>query len=240
MNLKKKIVGFLSAPDWLDPAPEELRSLTRGRINVQQTIVGPANFDWDTKSIKEIAPHLTHSAMKLAAAGCNLIASPATPFGYIGHKDINQARLSIDHLQKIVGVKIISAITAIFEELEFWSPRKVALACTYYSDEWRDLWASFVNSSGYKVVTAENFVDQGIRAYAPQTIYPKPFEICESVKRISENNPFSDAIIITGSGARTVAIMKELRAISEKPIVSADAALLYAIGKALCVKIPIA
>ena len=126
-EFKKKIVGFLSAPDWLDPAPEELRSLTRGRINVQQTIVGPANFDWDTKSIKEIAPHLTHSAMKLASAGCNLIASPATPFGYIGHKDINQARLSIDHLQKIVGVKIISAITAIFDELEFWSPRSTCM-----------------------------------------------------------------------------------------------------------------
>ena len=239
MKKNKKLVGFLSAPGWLDPAPEDLRCFTDGRIAVQQTIVGPANFDWDTTSIAEIGPHLEHSAMQLAAAGCTLIASPATPFGYIGYLDINQARLSLDHLHANIDVKVISAITAIFDKLEFWKPRKVALACTYYSDEWRNLWATFVNASGYTVLGSETFVDQGIRSAEQKTTYPTSLEICEGVKRISENYPNSDAIVITGAGARTVMIAEDLNAICDKPIVAADTALLSAIGKELCIKIPI-
>ena len=36
VNMKNstKLVGFLSAPGWLDPAPEELRILTDGKISV--------------------------------------------------------------------------------------------------------------------------------------------------------------------------------------------------------------
>ena len=114
MKNSTKLVGFLSAPGWLDPAPEELRILTDGKISVQQTIVGPANFDWHTKSIAEIGPYLKHSAMQLAAAGCTLIASPATPFGYIGHRDINQARLSNHHLQENIGILIKKVLTIAF------------------------------------------------------------------------------------------------------------------------------
>jgi maleate cis-trans isomerase len=241
VNMKNstKLVGFLSAPGWLDPAPEELRILTDGKISVQQTIVGPANFDWHTKSIAEIGPYLKHSAMQLAAAGCTLIASPATPFGYIGHRDINQARLSNHHLQENIDAKVISAITAIFDKLEFWKPRKVALACTYYSDEWRNLWATFVNASGYTVLGSETLVDQGIHSMEQKITYPTSMEICESVKRISEKYPNSDAIVITGAGARTVAIADDLCAICDKPIIAADTALLSAIGKELCIKIPI-
>ena len=96
-----QLILVISAPSWLDPAPDELRELTNGKISIQQTFLDPPGFDYSVQSITEITPFLTNAALSLASAGCTLIASPATPFGYIGYNNITHARESLTKIEKI-------------------------------------------------------------------------------------------------------------------------------------------
>ena len=69
--------------------------------------------------------------------------------------------------------------------------------------------------------------------------YPNSDEICESIKIISINYPNIVALIISGSGARTMAITDELKKISNKLIIAADTALFSIIAKKLNINVPI-
>ena len=60
----------------------------------------------------------------------------------------------------------------------------------------------------------------------------------ESVKKISENYPNAEAIVISGSGARTLAITEHLKKISNRPVIAADTALFSIIAKQLDIKVP--
>ena len=240
MRNNNNAIGFISAPSWLDPAPDEFRMITQGKISIQQTFLDPPGFDYSIKSITEIEPHLINAALSLASAGCSLIASPATPFGYMGFDNITKARENLIKITKTSGVECISSISAIFDLLEIKKPKTLALACTYYPDDWKDLWTSFVRASGYDVIDSQSLVDQGIRKKTLDEIdYPNSDEICESIKIISKNHPNIDAIIISGSGARTMAITDKLKKISNKLIIAADTALFSMIAKKLNINVPI-
>ena len=126
-----------------------------------------------------------------------------------------------------------------FDILEAWLVKEVALACTYCPDDWRDLWASFVANSGLEVAAAASLVNRGIgRPYRSDDIEnPTPLEICDAVRKMTANCPEADVIVVTGSGARTVAITEELRAIaSTQPT---DTALFSVIAGRLGVDIPL-
>lgn len=235
MSSKKTAVGFISAPGWLDPAPDEFRELTRGTVAVQQTFLDLPNFDYQTESIAGCEPQLTHAALNLAGAGCSLIASPATPFGFVGHENISEARARLMRIEQACGVECLSSIAAIIEALEAWQIRKVALACTYYPDEWRDSWSAFVSNSGFEVLSAASLVDQEIVEpdQSGAVVYPTPEQICEAVSKMAADCPAADVIVVSGAGARTLAITEELRAISGKRIIAADTGLFRAICERL-------
>ena len=105
--MASKSVGFISVPAWFDPAPDEFRELTRGEIGVQQTFLGAPDFDYRVGSIAAAEPLLVEAAQQLAAAGCSIIANPATPLGYIGHRDIAGARASLAVIERACGVECV-------------------------------------------------------------------------------------------------------------------------------------
>ncbi len=64
-------------------------------------------------------------------------------------------------------------------------------------------------------------------------------EICGAVRKMTADFPEADVIVVTGSGARTVAITDELRAIAYSRVIAADAALFSVIAGKLGVAIPL-
>ena len=46
MRKNHNAIGFISAPSWLDPAPDEFRMITQGKISIQQTFLDPPGFDY--------------------------------------------------------------------------------------------------------------------------------------------------------------------------------------------------
>lgn len=242
MNTEKQAIGFVSAPDWLDPAPAEFMDLADGAVTVQQTFLGAPGFDYRTDSIAATEPDITLACRHLAAAGCTLIASPATPFGFIGHNDIGDARARMTRISSTCGAECISSVTAIFDVLDQWQIGKVALACTYYPDDWRDIWASFVSRSGIAVAAAASLVNLGIRPKPDPSefvVYPDASEISAAVEKMAADYPDADAIVVTGSGARTVALTGQLLSLAGKPVLAADTALFSVLAQKAGVPIPL-
>lgn len=234
------VVGFISAPDWLDPAPSEFCTLTHNVIPVQQTFLSQANFSYSIDAITRSEPHITLAACQLASAGCTVIASPATPFGFVGYSTITESRAQMFRVQDACGVECVSSITAMFDLLEHWQVNRVALACTYYPNEWRDLWSAFVTRSGLEVLACKSLIDQGIKdpVVSDPTEYPTSEDTIEAVFQIAEENPTADAIVVSGSGARTLAITEELRRVAGRRVLAADTALFQRLCKSLKLETP--
>ena len=90
-------------------------------------------------------------------------------------------------------------------------------------------------NTGFDVTIAQNFHDAGLVAVGtpPEALRnPSPELIEAAVVRIAADAPESDAIIVTGAGARTLAQINDLEARVGKPVLGADTALYGALSLA--------
>jgi maleate isomerase len=111
----------------------------------------------------------------------------------------------------------------------------VALACTYYDDEWKASWRGFIEACGFDVVYAATMANQGlVQTDDPfhdygWSIAPELTRAC--VVKSAEDAPDAEAIVVTGAGNRTVGVLPELEALTGKAIVAADTAPYWAAAR---------
>lgn len=223
------MVGFISPPDWFDPTPGEFRDLSQGAVIVQQTFLDLPDFDWQMESIARTEPQITKAARQLARAGCSILAIVGTPFGWAGLDNIDDARERMRRIEQACGVECISTGTAIIDALEHCQAHRIALACTYYADDWRDSWSRFVTRSGFDVLAAVTLSDQGLTpphgSDNEEYWAPTSEDILQSVERLTNEFAMTEAIVITGAGSRTLSITQDLLATSGKHVIASDTAL---------------
>lgn len=228
-------VGFVSPPDWFDPTPDEFRQICDHKIPVQQTILDLPDFDWRMESIAGTEPQQIDAAVKLAKAGCSAVAIVGTPFGWAGFADVEGARKRQRRIEAASGARCILAGIAIVEALREAGAKRVALACTYYSDTWRDRFSDYVGRSGFDVVAAQTLSDQGLMPHHEadnrEHWAPTPDQISASVERLGREYPEAEAFVITGAGARTQNLIAPLRAATGRFVIGSDTALYRAILK---------
>jgi maleate isomerase len=168
--------------------------------------------------------------------GCDLVANVGTPFAWAGLASVTEARARQERLAAAAGAAAVMTGVAIIEAFAALGARRVGLACTYYSDDWRDRWACLVAASGLDVVSAQNLSDQGLmpphdaadRAYWT----PTAEQICQSVRRLAEGAPEAEAIAVSGAGSRTLALIPALEGEIDRPVFGSDTALYWAAAKA--------
>jgi len=228
-------IGFVSPPDWFDPSPDEFRQICGQKIPVQQTILDLPDFDWRMESIARTEPQQIDAAIKLAKAGCSAVAIVGTPFGWAGFADVDGARQRQRRIERASGAHCILAGVAIVDALRAAGVERVALACTYYSDTWRDRFSDYVRRSGFDVVAAQTLSDQGLmpphEADSRDYWAPTPDQISASVERLGRECPHAEAFVITGAGARTHTLTAPLRAATGRFVIGSDTALYAAILK---------
>ena len=227
--MARRNIGFISPPGWFDPTPDEFRAICGGQFGVQQTILDLPEFDWQLTSIANTEPQIIRAACQLATANCSVIANVGTPFGWAGLQDIQSVRQRNQRISEISGSTFITVASALFDALEAWNVGKVALACTYYSDVWREQWAGFVAASGVEVLAAQSMTDQGImQPHGPNDTEhwaPGAAQIKRSIKILAEANPMAEAFIITSAGSRTYSIRDELQELTGTRVIAADTAI---------------
>lgn len=229
------VVGFISPPGWYDPSPEEFAAACEGRIGTQQGLLAAPNFDYELTSVAGSEPEMMIAARGLGAAGCDVVAKVGTPFGWAGLDSEEDARARCAKLAGSAGVPAVMAGLAIVDALRALGVGKVALAPTYYSEEWRDAWRGFVTACGLHVVLCETLSDQGLSPDAGPAgelgwVIGRD-EISAAVGALAQNPRGAEAIVVTGAGCRTNLMIAHLEQIAQMPVIGSDTALFWAAAK---------
>lgn len=229
-------VGFISPPNWFDPSPQEFAALCVEPIGFQQFPLPLFRFDFTLGSIAQTQPEQMLAARTLGACGCDAIALTGTPFGWAGLSGEEEAREGAAQLAKAAGVPVQIVGTAIIDALRAMGSRKVALATTYYDDEWKAAWKAFVSGCGFTVVLSDNLADQGISRSesigSKQTDTIDQATVCASVEAVGRDPRGAEAIVVTGAGCRTNLYIKELELLTGLPVIGSDTAVFWALAKA--------
>jgi maleate cis-trans isomerase len=230
------LIGFISPPDWYDPSPLEFLKLCGETVRVQQYTMCMPDLDWTLEEIARSECVQLEGAIALAATGCDVIALVGTPFGWAGLQTVEESIARRQRLTDAAGVPVVTASMAIVEALQYLGARHVGLACTYYSNDWKNGWSDFIRAAGFEV-TARNFIDDGDMPEEPvaSTDFSNPDanQIRSSVLALKARQPKLEAIAISGAGARTLSLVKPLMEEASIPVIGSDTALYWAIASRL-------
>jgi len=237
-----KTVGFISPPGWFDPSPEEFPKITAEPARTQQCPLYLPEFNWSLESISKTEPQQTDAAHCLASMGCDVIAKVGTPFAWAGMDSVREARDRSRRLSDAAGVPVVMTGIALVDACHALGTEKVALACTYYSSDWKSQWMSYIHASGIHVVAARNLADHGLaQGYddpADETNWaPTEEQITQTVLKICEEAPDTEAVAISGAGARTLALTGKLEEMAGRAVFGADTALYWAAAQAAGIKL---
>ena len=232
-----KKLGIIAAPGWFDPTLSEFVNRHGCELHVTQTILTPAGFDYSFDAIRQSGTGLEIAACQLAEAGVDFIAQVGPAFAYLAGGTPAGAKQLQQHLSDACGVSVILNGVAVFDALERIGATNLAVACPYYSPDWKIEVSEYIRSSGYTIQAFQTFVEQGL-FNAQEDVAARAYkfsdeEVIESVRRTSAAAQGADAIMIGGSGVRTHHWLERVQAEVGIPIVSADSALYQSVVKGM-------
>ena len=235
----KKIptIGFISAPAWFDPAPGEFTKVIIETVRTQQAPLLLPEFDYRLDSIASVQNELNLCAKSLKAIGCDVVAQVGSPFAWACVKSEEEARTRNESMEKAANIAVIMTGLAIVDGLRALNVHDVAVNCTYYETDWRDGFAAFLKMCGFNTLHVSTMADQGlIASSAKMEDYGwsmTPELTSRSILAVAAASPDAEAIVVTGAGTRTLAILSDMEAQTNRPIVAADTILYWAIARKL-------
>ncbi|MEM6985529.1 MAG: hypothetical protein AAF499_03225 [Pseudomonadota bacterium] len=231
------LVGFISPPAWFDPAVAEFPRVVEEAVRTQQAPLLLPDFDYRLDSIASVHAKLALCARCLQAIGCNVVAQVGSPFAWAGVVSEAEARARCAALADATGLPTVMTSLAIVDALRAHGAQRVAVNCSYYERDWRDGFATFLAMCGFEVMHASTLEDQGLvtppMSMAETGWAMKADLTCASTHTVATVAPECDAIVVTGAGTRTLALLVDLEAETGRPIVAADTALYWAAARAI-------
>ena len=225
----KHRLGIVAAPGWIDPNLPALERMFPGQLQMQQTIMPPAGFDYSFPAIARSEPYIIDAARLLAEAGCELIIQDGPGFGCLIGQTPDGARAAGDRISDACGVKVVLNIVAILDELERFGARRVAIAAPYYSPPWKAMFTDFLTQGGFRIEAFQTFVEQGLfpdQASVSARHYQfSEDEVLASLTRTRNAAPAAEALIVVGTGIRTSYWIERLERELGLPIAAADTSL---------------
>jgi maleate cis-trans isomerase len=232
----KHRLGIVAAPGWIDPNLPALERMFPGQLQLQQTIMPPAGFDYSFPAIARSEPHIIEAGRLLAEAGCELIIQDGPGFGCLIGQTPDGARAAGERMSAACGVPLLLNIVAILDELERLGAWRVAVAAPYYSPEWKAMLTAFLGSGPYRIEAFQTFVEQGLfRDQASVSARHYQFsedEVLASLARTRDAAPAASALVVVGTGIRTSHWIERLERELELPVVAADTSLYRQVQRA--------
>ena len=234
---KTPVIGFISAPAWLDPAPSEFPEVIVEDVQTQQAPLPLPEFDYRLESIASVQNELNLCAQSLNAMSCDIAAQVGSPFAWAGATSEVEARLRLRSMAKSAGIPCLMTGLAIVDGLRAFGVNKVAANCTYDERDWRDGFSVFLSLCGFEVMHASTLSDQGLTDSSAKMEdygwFMTPELTRASILSVAKASPDAEAIVVTGAGTRTLEVLCELEAEINRPIIAADTILYWAIANRL-------
>jgi maleate cis-trans isomerase len=225
----KHRLGIVAAPGWIDPNLPALERMFPGQLQLQQTIMPPAGFDYSFPAIAQSEPHIVDAARLLAEAGCELIIQDGPGFGCLIGQTPDGARAAGERMSKACGVQVLLNILAILDELDRLGARHIAIAAPYYSPEWKAMLTAFLGHGPHRIEAFQTFVEQGLfpdQASVSARHYQfSEDEVLTSLSRTRNAAPAAEALVVVGTGIRTSHWIDRLERELALPVVAADTSL---------------
>lgn len=236
-KMTTKKLGLIAAPGWFDPTLAEFDAITQENIVSTQTILAPKDFDYSFEAMSQLEPHFNQAARLLVQAGSEIIAQVGPVFSFFSGRTPQGARDLQDRVSSACGVPVILHGVAILDALAQFKSQKIALACPYYDEEWKDKFLTFITPLGLSIEACQSFVDQGL--FPDQhAVYDRHYcfsddEIKQNIRLTHQAAPEAELVFVAGAGVRFLPIIQALEDEIGIPILSADVALHWAMAKAL-------
>lgn len=237
---KLRKLGIIAAPGWFDPTMGEFMQRHPDELKVTQTIMPPPGFDYSFGQIASSEPALEASARLLAEAGSQVVAQVGPAFAYLIGKSPAGARALGQRLSDACGVPVMLNGVAVLDAMDEIGCRRVAVACPYYSPEWKQTLLQFLIEANLSVESFQTFVEQGIFPSQDEVSARRydftDAEVIESVRRTRASGPYAEAVLIGGSGVRTLSWIEDLQSELGLPLISADHSLYQSVLKIIGLK----
>ncbi|WP_139276548.1 hypothetical protein [Spirulina major] len=237
------VVGFISPPAWLDPAPYEFTTVIQEPVLTQQAmpLLPDFDFSFDNLASDDLAEQLCLCAQSLKAAGCTVVVQVGNPFAWANAKSEAEARRRNDRIAAATDLPTIMTTLAMVDALRSHHAQKIAITTTFYSPIWHKRFTAFMALCGFEIVHASNFFQQGLAQPSNAEDEEEHFRYADlensvedlkalikaSVQVVRDRTPDCDAIAIVGTGARTLDILCDLEAIAQCPVIPADTAVYW-------------
>lgn len=235
------VVGFISAPAFFDPSPHEFKTAVKEQVLTQQAFPLLPNFDYSLNSIasEQLAERFCLCAESLRAANCDLLVQVGSPFAWANVNSEAEARQRNERITKAANIPSIMTSLAIIDALRSHKVHKIAITSTYYSSVWSNCFAQFINMCGFEVLHTSNFYEQQLvktinkNEHFKYTDSKMPDMVKASLQFVKDNASDSQAIVIVGTGAKTLNILCELETMAQCPVIPADIVVYWLIAQSL-------
>jgi maleate cis-trans isomerase len=231
----RRRLGIIAAPGWMDPNARDLERLYPGQLHVQQTILPPPGFDYSFAAMASSEPHLLDAAKMLANAGCEMIIQDGPAFACLIGKTPAGARAAGERISQACGVPVVLNAVALLDELDRLGAHRLAVGAPYYNPEWKAMFTEFLRAGAYRIEAFQTFVEQG--QFPDQaSVNARNYrfssdEVLASLRTTRAAAPAAEALLITGSGIRTIDWLDAARDELGLPLIAADDALRRAVGR---------
>lgn len=225
-------VGFVTTPKYFDDSPMEFLKVAPERAGILQRVLHLPGYTYDLKQRAEAMDELEASALALAESHCDVVVQVGTNWVHAAGTDPDEIETFIDRVSDTIGVPFVMAGMAIVRALRAIGAETITVANSYYRPDWMAGINRFFEQAGFEILWSGNLLDQGIYATFDELLeveaatlwnYP-PDIVRRSLLEAHAAAPQADALVQTGKGFTTVALLDEVEQRTGTTVVASDAA----------------
>ncbi len=233
--------GFVTTPKYFDDAVQEFLKVAPKGVGAIQRVLSLDGYSWALDQRVAGMEEMEHSARALAESNCDVVMQVGTNWVHAAGTGPADIRKKINRVSGNIGVPFVMAGHAIVEGLNHIGATRIAVANSYYRDDWRDGINRYLTAAGFEIVASGSIMDQGIVADLDEALaieaatlwnYPD-FIVRKAIVDMHHEAPDADAVVQTGAGFRTIDLLQSIEDETGVPVIASDGATFWAGLRAL-------
>lgn len=239
--------GFVTTPRYFDDSPQQFLEVAPRGIGVIQRVLHIPAYDYELEQRAKNFDLLEEAAVCLGESHCQVIGQVGSNWVHCNSTTPDDIEKICDNISEKAGTRFLMAGMCLVDALRALGAKRITVANGYYRDDWKHGINRFLEQAGFEILWAGNLIDQGIYQSLDellesecQTLWDYPADdvinaCCQAHKSARE----ADVVVQTGAGFRTMPHIRVIEDMIDKPLVSSDMALYWAMLKHLDLGIPV-
>lgn len=225
-------VGFVTTPKYFDDAVQEFLRVAPKGVGAMQRLLSLEGYSWELDQRVDGMAEMEHSARALAQSNCDVVLQVGTNWVHAAGTTPTEIEAQIGRVARDIGVPFRMAGHCIVDALRDIGAVRIAVANSYYRDDWRDGINRYLSQAGFDIVASGSIVDQGIveshelaLEIEAATLWNYPdFIVRRAIVDMYRAAPDVDAVVQTGAGFRTIGLLQSIEDEIGVPVVASDGA----------------